>query len=584
MKEIIFFVLKHSKKYFKTFTWIILCILFVQAISLVSPMISGLIIDNFFKGLDLGYVGKLLALLLILGIVGRLIHLFKERLDINKFFFDFARDTQIQASEKMLSFSMGQHLTKNSGIKDTIMSKGVSSVRSIIQVIVYDFLPFFLKTLVVLIGLFVIDIHFGLVGLFGFSLIAFLQNRIIKKHIPYLSSLEKKSQKRSQGSWEILRNIALVKNSGRESFALSHVDDLILKENTQAKSIWSSLMTRLILSGTLIQFFSVTMLFVAAVKIYYGDLTPGTFLVVGAWSGMLFSEIGILQGIYRVFAMNTPAILEFQEFLNQKPDITEPRNPVVPDIFKGSIEFKNVSFVYPDEESGERVLDDVSFHIQPKETIGVVGRSGSGKSTFIKLLLRNYDPDKGQIRIDGEDLRVLKRSHYLESVGYVEQSPQLFDMTIRENLAFASSRSFKEDDFEKALRQAGLWDFVEKLPKGLDTEIGEQGVKLSGGQRQRLAIARALIKKPALLILDEATASLDTEKEREIQEAIDNLAKENISATKIVIAHRLSTIVNADRIFVFDEGRIVDVGNHLELLQRCEIYKTLHNLQHMHVA
>lgn len=584
MKDITLFVLRYSKKYFKTFAWIILCILVVQAISLASPLISGLIIDNFFEGLDLSYVGELLLVLLGLGIMGRVIFVFKERLDINKFFFDFARDTQIRASEKMLSFSMGQHLTKNSGIKDTIMSKGVSSVRTVLQVLVYDFLPFVLKTLVVLIGLFVIDWHFGLIGLVGFSLIAILQNRIIKKYIPDLGSLEKKSQKRSQGTWEILRNIGLVKNSGREDFALSHVDSLILTENTQAKSIWSSLMTRLVLSGVLIQFFSVAMLFVAAVKIYYGILTPGTFLVVGAWSGMLFSEIGILQGLYRVFAMNTASILEFQEFLDQKPDITEPRNPVVPEYFKGLIQFQDVSFAYPDEEGEGNVLENVSFQIEPKETIGVVGRSGSGKSTFIKLLLRNYDPDKGQIRIDGEDLRILKRSHYLENVGYVEQSPQLFDMTIRENLAFASSRSFKENDFEQALRQAGLWDFVEKLPKGIDTQIGEQGVKLSGGQRQRLAIARALVKKPAILILDEATASLDTEKEREIQEAIDNLAKENISATKIVIAHRLSTIVNADRIFVFDEGKIIDSGSHLELLQRCEIYKKLHNLQHLHVA
>ena len=230
--------------------------------------------------------------------------------------------------------------------------------------------------------------------------------------------------------------------------------------------------------------------------------------------------------------------------------------------------------------SSTTLNSNVSFEIKPKETIGVVGRSGSGKSTFIKILLRNYDPTKGSILIDGNNLKKLHPSWYLQHIGYVEQSTQLFDTTIRENLSFATEEKLEEEDFKRALTQAGLLDFIEKLPNGLDTKIGEQGVKLSGGQRQRLAIARALIKKPALLILDEATASLDSEKEKEIQEAIDNLAKESISATKIIIAHRLSTIVNADRIFVFDEGKIIDIGTHQELLSRCEIYQNLYNIQH----
>lgn len=580
MKEIINFILKHAKPYYGAFSKIVICIVVTSAITLVSPYISGLIIDNFFNNFDFKYVLLLISIGFGLTVLSRLVRLVQERIDVQYFFFDFIKNVHMEGIEKILSFSAGQHTNKNSGVKDSIMSKGVNAIRMVVQGLVYDVLPLFLKITVLLVGLFVIDWQFGILASVALVSIIFGQMKFSQKFIPEFRVLEKLGQERHKGFWEILRNIFLIKNNGREDYAYDHVSKLYKEEHEPAKKHWTHFFNGLTSISILIPFFSSITMILAAWKIGQGNLTPGMFVVISTWTGMLFSEIFTLQYLQRMFMSNLPAIREYKEFMEQKPDIKILKNVQNIKSFNGSITFDNVSFSYPDEEGKDRVLKNISFTIQEKETIGIVGKSGSGKSTLTKLLLRNYDPGKGKILIDGHDLKRLDLSYYLQHLGYVEQSTQLFDTTIRKNLDFATSETLSEEDYRKALSQAGLLDFIEKLPNGLDTKIGEQGIKLSGGQRQRLAIARALIKKPKILILDEATASLDTEKEREIQEAIDNLAKENISATKIVIAHRLSTIVNADRIFVFDEGKIVDIGTHSELLDRCEIYQNLYNLQH----
>lgn len=552
----------------------------IQGVSLVAPYITGQLLDSFISGFDFWKSAKLVLFGFVAAMVSRVFWILKTYVDFEKLFFDFRKDMSMQGIQKILDFSIGQHTDKNSGVKDTIMTKGAQGIKRLVEVTLYEFLPLVLKVVVVLIGLFFIDWHLGLFGFVASLGIVFIQLRISQKYIPKFKELEKLGQERHRGFWEVLRNIFLVKNSGREEYGYKYIDELINRENNPSKKYWLGFVLKIHLSSILISVASATFMVIAVWKIGEGTLTPGMFVVVSTWAGMLFSELYMFQSIQRVFAFELPAVQELKEMMEIKPAIKVSKNALKPKVFEGKIEFDNVSFSYPDEEEQDAVLNNISFTINPKETIGVVGRSGSGKSTLIKLLLRNYDTTKGKILIDRVDLKKLSPSWYLQHIGYVEQSTQLFDTTIRENLAFATAEELTEEDFNRALTQAGLLDFIQKLPNGLDTKIGEQGIKLSGGQRQRLAIARALIKKPALLILDEATASLDTEKEREIQEAIDNLAKENISATKIVIAHRLSTIVNADRIFVFNEGKIIAIGTHQELLETCELYQNLYNLQH----
>jgi subfamily B ATP-binding cassette protein MsbA len=261
------------------------------------------------------------------------------------------------------------------------------------------------------------------------------------------------------------------------------------------------------------------------------------------------------------------------ELLDTPPEIVEVKNAVDLGDFSQSIEFDRVHFEYNDGD--ERVLDEVSFTINKGEVVAMVGPSGSGKSTIADLIPRFYDVSKGAIRIDGNDLRDATLASIRGNMGIVTQEVILFNDTIRNNIAYA-----QPNVSEKAIQQAALaanaLKFIEQTPNGFETMIGERGVNLSGGQKQRLAIARALLKNPPILILDEATSALDTESEKMVQKAIERLMQDR---TALVIAHRLSTVQNADKIIVIDKGRVVETGSHSELYENGGLYRRLYDIQ-----
>ncbi|MGD8347882.1 MAG: lipid A export permease/ATP-binding protein MsbA [Gammaproteobacteria bacterium] len=240
----------------------------------------------------------------------------------------------------------------------------------------------------------------------------------------------------------------------------------------------------------------------------------------------------------------------------------------------GHIQFNEVVLCY--RRSDQRVLDNISFEVKPRQTVAIVGRSGSGKSSLVNLIPRLYEYDSGEILLDGKRIDNYKMSDLRRQIAYVGQDVRLFNDTIRNNIAYGIANKVTEEQIIEAARQAYAWEFIEPMPEGLDTEVGERGVLLSGGQRQRIAIARALLKNAPILILDEATSALDTESERHIQHAMEYLME---NRTTLVIAHRLSTIEHADHILVMDEGKIVEQGNHAELLAHEGIYSKLHSMQ-----
>jgi ATP-binding cassette, subfamily B, bacterial len=261
------------------------------------------------------------------------------------------------------------------------------------------------------------------------------------------------------------------------------------------------------------------------------------------------------------------------EVLDAPDEPYDERDAIAVANIQGRVEFRDVSFSY---ERGKPVLKDLNVAVEPGEMIGLVGKSGSGKSTFINLISRFYDPDYGQILIDGISLQDLRLRDLRNQVGIVLQDPFLFNGTIAENIAYARpDASFR--DIVAAARAANAHDFIVEKDDGYSTRVGERGHRLSGGERQRISIARAILRDPKILILDEATASVDTETEKAIQDALARLVQ---GRTTFAIAHRLSTLRNADRLFVFDGGEIKEVGTHDELMERSNgIYRRLVDLQ-----
>jgi ATP-binding cassette subfamily B protein len=240
--------------------------------------------------------------------------------------------------------------------------------------------------------------------------------------------------------------------------------------------------------------------------------------------------------------------------------------------FTGKVDISHITFGY---ERDRPVLNDINLLIEPYQTVALVGRSGSGKSTLVKLLFRYFEPQSGQILIDGQDIHTLDISGYRKRLAIVHQEVDVFNGTLLDNLVYGNPAATFED-VEEACRIARVDEFIHLLPKGYYTVVGERGVRLSGGQRQRLGIARALLMNPDVLVFDEATSSLDYESERSIQLAMRSILG---TRTTIIIAHRLSTVREADQIVVLDKGQIVEVGNHQELLQHGGIYQRLHTLQ-----
>ncbi|WP_245393730.1 ABC transporter ATP-binding protein [Allomeiothermus silvanus] len=303
-----------------------------------------------------------------------------------------------------------------------------------------------------------------------------------------------------------------------------------------------------------------------------GELTPGQLVAFLVYTFSVAGAVGAFSGLFSQFQEALGASSRIFELLDEKSDLPEPANPLKLGSVRGEVRFEQVSFGY-----GERgvVLEDVSLAAQPGEVVALVGPSGAGKSTLISLIPRFYDPTAGRILLDGVDIRDLTLYDLRSNIALVPQETQLFSGTVAENIRYGKPGASDAEVIEAA-KAANAHEFITSFPDGYATIVGERGIKLSGGQRQRVAIARALLKNPRILILDEATSSLDSESEALVQEALEVLMQ---GRTTFVIAHRLSTIRSADKIVVLEAGRIVQQGTHQELLAAGGLYKELYELQ-----
>ncbi len=329
-------------------------------------------------------------------------------------------------------------------------------------------------------------------------------------------------------------------------------------------------------SGAVIQFIAA---WAVAAIVYFAtqpnmidDMTPGTFAAFMLAMLSLMQPLKSMSGVNERLQRGIAAGDEVFRMLDEQAEPADGSRPLTR--ARGEIEFRALSFRYRDDLS--EALRGIDLRIEPGQTVAFVGKSGSGKSTLLSLLPRFYDPDAGAVLLDGHDLREYRMHDLRRQIALVDQQVRMFNATVAENIAYGLDPQPDEAEIIAAAQRAHAWEFIEKLPQGLHTQVGQNAATLSGGQRQRLAIARALLKDAPVLILDEATSALDTESERAIQAGLAALVK---GRTTLVIAHRLSTIQGADRIVVMFEGSIVESGNHEELLRLNGMYAALHRMQ-----
>ena len=304
-------------------------------------------------------------------------------------------------------------------------------------------------------------------------------------------------------------------------------------------------------------------------------MSVGMLVQFVIYSIMVAGAVAALSEIWSELQRAAGATERLVELLNIEDTVNDPVEAVSPpSSWSGEITFRDITFAYP-TRADETTLSNINLKIKPGETIALVGPSGAGKSTFIQLLQRFYDPDQGEIFLDGIDIKTMNRLEFRKSIALVPQDPVIFATTVMENIRFGNPEANDEEIYEAA-RSAAAHDFISDLPKGYSTYVGERGVMLSGGQKQRVAIARAILRNAPVLLLDEATSALDAENERSVQKAFDHLSK---GRTTIVVAHRLATVKKADKIIVLDKGKIIAHGNHHKLISEKGLYARLASLQ-----
>jgi len=524
-------------------------------------------------------------------ILGLAIGCYRELYGLAHFDYDAPLSLGRQTLKKLLTLSVGQHRRQHSDVVQTTILKGEQAIHALAYVILSDLAPLTLHVVPTLVALIWFNHWLGIavtVGVASFVCTTLLMGH--KFHQP-LASVRDLSVAHNKLQAEILRNMSVIQLNAQDALADEEYTASAETHANLAKSTWR----RFIICGYLdIGQLGLIRFIVLLAAVYYvgkGSYSTGSLVVFVLWTENAISGLHRISYIQRRLAGLWPEIQSYLALRDTKPDIVQSPKPIRPAGYAGAVEFRNVSFAYPKTANGavrpgttvseeadgaapRYAIKDLTFAIAPGEKVGFVGFSGAGKSTVIALLLRAYDPASGQILIDGHDLRDLDLTHYRQSVGVVEQSVLLFDNTIRYNVLCSVPKHIRmsEQQLEETLSTARVNDFSSRLPRGLDTRVGERGVSLSGGECQRISIARALVKRPSIVIFDEATSHLDAINESMIMDRIERAAG---GRTTIVIAHRVATVSRLDRIFVLDHGRIVGMGPHEQLINECGIYREL---------
>ncbi|MCG7622442.1 ABCB family ABC transporter ATP-binding protein/permease [Epibacterium sp. Ofav1-8] len=471
------------------------------------------------------------------------------------------------------AMSMRYHMTRKTGGLSRIIERGVKGVEFLLRFLVLSIGPLILElSLVAVVLAWMFDFWYLVAVAVTVGLYAWFSFAVTEWRVRLRRDMNTQDTDANQKAIDSLLNYETVKYFGAEDREAERYDGAMKNYAAAALKTAYSLAALNFGQAVIITTGLVTVMVMAAAGVERGDLTVGDFVMVNAYMIQITGPLGFLGTVYREIRQSLVDMGEMFDLLEQAPDVEDRPDARELRVDKGEIRLQQVEFGYEPER---QILKGVSLTVQGGQTVAIVGSTGSGKSTIGRLLFRFYDVTGGQLMIDGQDVRDVTQKSLHAAIGVVPQDTVLFNDTIRYNIAYGRYGA-SEAEIIQAARDAQIHDFIESLPAGYDTQVGERGLKLSGGEKQRVGIARTLLKDPPILLLDEATSALDTDTEQEIKTA---LARAGQGRTVITIAHRLSTIAEADRIVVLEQGEIAETGTHDALIGQGGRYAQLWHRQ-----
>ncbi len=561
--------------------WASLCLVLAKVASICLPFLLKYVVDALDRQGDVSVASLSewwlapLALVVAYGLARFLNVIFNELRDtlFGRVTEDTMRRIGLATFQHLHQLELDFHLNRRTGAVSRDMERGITAINSLMRFMVFNIIPTLVEVGIVVVLLlinygwpFALTIFLSVTLYIAFSVYATeWRTRFVRK----ANLADSKSNARAIDS---LLNYETVKYFTNEAYEANRYDQALL-EWQQAKR--QNRLSLFALNGgqaLIVALGTTTMLAMAAMGVQEGSLTIGDFVLLNAFMMQIFIPLNFLGFVYREIKGSLASIEGLFALLQQPAKIADAEQAQELEVSQGGIEFVKLGFAYQTER---KILHDIQLHIRPGEKLALVGPSGSGKSTLIKLLFRFYDPVSGSVRIDGQDIRHVTQHSLRAALGIVPQDTVLFNDSLRENIRYGQPGA-SDDEVLQAAKLAHLEGFLAQLPEGLDTQVGERGLKLSGGEKQRVAIARTILKNPRILVFDEATSSLDSRSEQAILAAIRAMSE---GRTTLIIAHRLSTVVDADRIVVLQNGRVVEEGNHEALLAKNGMYQQLWQAQ-----
>ena len=553
------------------------CLVASKAANVGVPIALKAIIDYFEQASQAELTVALpLSLLLGYGLLKLSASLFNELRDVifAKVRYRAMRRLSTRVLEHLLTrLSLRYHLERKTGAISRDLERGTRSVSQILNYMAFSILPIVVEFgLVAAVMLHNYDPLFAAV-MFGSVAVYMLYTFLVTEwRMDFRHRMNELDSRGNTIAIDSLINYETIKYFGNERLELQRYDQTLSEWEHWAVRSQSSMSLLNFGQGAIIAVGVTLVMILASHFVAQGQMRIGDLVLVNAFLLQLFIPLGFLGIVYRQIKYSLADMDLVFKLLDTPPEIRDAPDARPLEVREGHIRFEHVDFGYQPER---QILHDVSFEVPPGRKVAVVGHSGAGKSTLSRLIFRFYDVWSGCICIDGQDVRSVTQDSLRAAIGIVPQDTVLFNESIYFNIAYGRPDASREEVVEAA-RMACILDFIESLPDGWDTLVGERGLKLSGGEKQRVAIARAILKRPRILIFDEATSSLDSHTEKAIQQTLAEVAADH---TTLVIAHRLSTVVDADRILVMEQGRIVEQGTHAELLRAGGRYRAMWELQ-----